>query len=43
MENITYHVSLIATSVLETIWAVGVSYLVGMSLSPIVHKEILEI
>ncbi|HHY2653058.1 MULTISPECIES: hypothetical protein [Bacillus] len=43
MRNITYHVSLTSASVLETIWAVGVSYLVGTSLSPIVHKWIQEI
>lgn len=38
MENFATHVSLFASTVLETIWAVGVSYMVGTSLFPIVHK-----
>lgn len=38
MKNMYYQVGLYASSVLETLWAVGVSFLVGISLSPIIHK-----
>jgi hypothetical protein len=39
MKTFAYHVSFFSSSVLETLWAVGVSLLVGISLSPIVHKK----